>query len=77
MELSRSLRLVRSSQWAVVHEESGRPHVIPVDDIFPHMESVKCVCKPVRVPADETHRETIMHNSFDEREAYEPHRLFG
>ena len=37
-------------------------HVTPVDDLRPHIESIKCLCNP------EVKDDIIVHNSFDGRE---------
>jgi hypothetical protein len=38
-------------------------HVIPVDDLRPHIQSLKCLCNP-----QDTGEGVIVHNSFDGRE---------
>jgi len=42
-------------------------HIIPEDDIYPHIENASCPCVP-RLDWDNW---TITHNSFDGREVFE------
>ena len=37
-------------------------HITPVDDLRPHIESMKCLCNPIRKD------NLIVHNAFDGRE---------
>lgn len=45
-------------------------HVLPVDDLKPHIESQACKCQP-RVDTFKNGNRVITHNSFDGREFYE------
>ena len=44
-------------------------HVMPVDDIFPHICSTECLCAPVITI--ENNGRIIVHNSYDGRETIE------
>ena len=43
-------------------------HVIPLNDLMPHHESLKCPCNPV---SDSECNTVIIHNAFDGREMKE------
>lgn len=47
-------------------------HVLPINDLFDHVESVRCPCEP-RQP----HDHLIIHNSFDRRELFEDDKTFS
>jgi hypothetical protein len=50
-------------------------HVVPADDLQPHIESgVECWCKP-RVEKHGNYALTVVHNSMDGRELVERHGL--
>lgn len=40
-------------------------HITPINDKYPHHESDKCPCNPVR---DSECEEVIIHNAFDGRD---------
>ena len=57
------------SGWENVHNSlTDEIHVIPFDDLMPHTPTLDCRCRPVR---DEESPRVVIHNSADQREAYE------
>jgi len=56
------------SNWVVISFDNQH-NVIPLNDTGPHIESVKCACKPV-VEMKNGDR-VIIHNSYDHRELLE------
>lgn len=51
-------------------------HVIPLDDLIEHQESLMCACEPT-ICLDSGHT-MIIHNSFDGREIIkEVHKILG
>jgi hypothetical protein len=57
--------------WQIIRSEDGlTAHIVPVDDIEPHDESMYCLCKPKEWVND--HGLVLYtHNSFDGREVAE------
>lgn len=51
--------------WNVIRLETGERHVLPIDDLKPHDEAAACWCRPF----DEDG--IWVHNSMDQREAFE------
>jgi hypothetical protein len=51
--------------WESSCDEQGERHVIPLDDLKPHVYTIDCWCKPYLDDA------IIVHNSMDRREEYE------
>jgi len=45
-----------------------RAHVMPLNDLRNHIESIWCWCKPLR---DDEDNSILIHNSADDREKYE------
>ncbi len=43
-------------------------HIIPLNDLRDHDESIDCWCNPER---DDVDSDLVIHNSMDGREAYE------
>lgn len=44
-------------------------HILPMNDLIPHTESVDCLCHPkVELEGD---TQIVVHNSFDKREELE------
>lgn len=54
--------------WEALTNAEGERHVIPVNDLRPHDESVKCWCHPKE---DFEGVGVVVHNSLDRREFYE------
>lgn len=50
------------------HNSPGDIHVIPLNDLYPHIECMSCECQPSRNP--ETPR-VVVHHSYDGRELKE------
>ncbi len=48
-----------------------RIHVVPINDLRPHIASPNCWCKPTE---DDEYPDVWVHNSMDEREQYEQGR---
>lgn len=63
MYLERNLKLVRSRRWMIVEDDDGDNHVMPVEDVCAHVDSMACVCKPRRQDIGGP----IVHNAFDGR----------
>jgi len=59
---------VNQGKW-VIYEDSGVSHIIPLEDIEPHFQTIDCHCHPERHP--ETTGRMVVHNSFDGREKSE------
>jgi hypothetical protein len=57
--------------WIVIGRRGGDQHIIPRDDLAPHIESRACPCRPTPDP-DEPR--VIIHHSADMREHYEAAR---
>jgi hypothetical protein len=54
--------------WDVFQTEfEGKMHVMPSDDLFPHLYSTNCWCNP----SVQEGGNLIVHNSFDLREYFE------
>ena len=53
--------------WEVCVQDTLDKHVMPVDDLRPHVFH-RCWCNPVRDDEDDN---IIIHNSMDQRECYE------
>lgn len=53
--------------WAIIHDEHGRLHVMPMDDTTSHRLGPRCACRPDYVREDRI----FHHHSFDGREAVE------
>lgn len=49
---------------------SDTVHVLPVDDLKPHIESAACKCQP-RVDTVRNGNRVVVHNSYDGREFFE------
>lgn len=48
-------------------------HVLPIDDLYDHCESIRCACRPkVKLGVDS--QLLIVHNAFDRRELFEPNK---
>lgn len=43
----------------------GDYHLLPVNDLIPHLKSVECPCRPVR---DEEEWVVVVHNAIDGRD---------
>ena len=59
---------VVSNSWAVVvvdYDGIHETHVLPMHDVYEHESSMECPCNP------DLKYGAIVHNSFDNREAYE------
>ena len=57
-----------SREWQVVEREDQKLiHVIPWDDLQPHVEEVACLCEPELEVTDEF-SDLLIHNSYDKRE---------
>lgn len=54
-----------SKKWTGMLNDSGRPHVYPIDDLRPHDIEGECWCKPTY---DEG---VVVHHSMDRREEFE------
>jgi hypothetical protein len=55
-------------------DEAGPPtgaQLTPVDDLREHVENPECWCRPVRDPEADLRDGLWVHNSMDNREAYE------
>ena len=46
-------------------------HVMPINDLEEHIESVMCICDPQVSIIEETNDYLVTHNSFDGREGVE------
>ena len=57
--------------WRVIDIRGIVQHVIPVDDLRPHLISTFCWCKPKQDTVEKT---VFIHNAMDERESYEQGR---
>jgi hypothetical protein len=57
-------------QWAVYEQDTGDRHVMPLEDLKPHIYQ-ECWCCPKR---DATDDYIVIHNAMDEREQYEQGR---
>lgn len=51
--------------WAVISSQSGMAHIVPNDDLRPHVADECCWCTP-----DEDDG-VMVHGSLDQRELYE------
>lgn len=50
-------------------------HVIPINDLIDHIESVECPCDPeVKYTSD---GELVVHNAIDRREVFEQRNLYN
>jgi len=54
--------------WLGVHTQYGDLHVLPLDDLRPHIEDEGCWCNPTE---DD---DVWVHHSLDRREDYEGSR---
>jgi hypothetical protein len=43
-------------------------HILPINDLYPHTESINCMCNPLR---DDEEANVIIHNAFDGRDIVE------
>lgn len=46
-------------------------HVLPINDLCPHEESVACACRPQVEEVGESGGRVVVHNSWDGREITE------
>jgi hypothetical protein len=65
------LRNIKPFLYANMPEMPADIHVLPVNDLRDHTESDECWCQPVR---DDEQPRVVIHNSMDQREAYEQGR---
>lgn len=61
--------MIKPPPWGIYEDESGSPHVAPIDDLLDHQLSRSCWCKPLD---DEG---IVVHNSADCREDVEGERI--
>lgn len=60
--------------WACTHDATGDVHVHPVNDARGHILSMECWCGPTGEFRVGCMRALWVHNSADEREAFETGR---
>ncbi len=53
------------SAWAAYEDQAGAMHVLPMDDLKPHVLGDGCWCKPT--PEDDR-SDIVVHHSMDRRE---------
>jgi hypothetical protein len=57
--------------WEALKVDMGvylQMHVVPIDDLRPHMSSPQCWCRPLD---DDPELYLYVHNALDKREEYE------
>jgi len=57
--------------WALVNEESGRPHIFPISDLVEHTVTEDCVCGPsdeLLVGQEGGDRWVLVHHRLDGKE---------
>lgn len=60
--------------WRAV-PSGDQVHVVPHEDLEPHLLTAECHCHPERHPV--TNEQVVVHNSFDRREAAENAERFA
>jgi len=55
--------------YGYYYAQHGTQHVVPINDLRPHVESVACWCRPYLY--DEDGSETYVHEALDQRDAVE------
>jgi len=57
-----------TTKWVVVETDSGDRHVMPIDDLRPHVAGVGCWCGPRQ---DDEDGYVIIQDAMDLRQEYE------
>jgi len=52
---------------------AGDVHVVPIDDLEPHVDARDCWCHPTLVREPDADRAVVIHHSADGRELIEEH----
>jgi len=57
--------------WDIVKVPTGRIHVMPLDDLRPHVASDTCWCHPSEDDEEPINEQLLIHHALDRREDFE------